>query len=216
MRAALAAAGGPRDGELELPGFSPPMVGLSASIRAEVTQVEFDAGSGRFTALVGVVADGLPAAQLRLSGRLLELVELPVPRRRMIPGDVIATGDLEWVRMRAGLVRGDVVRAMRDAVGQALRFGVQAGAPIRLSDLGRPALVQKGTPVILALDSPGIQLTAQGMAMEPAGLGERVHVLNPASKVVVEAEVTGPGRARVLPGSTPLNTTGRLPQVAAR
>ena len=216
LRTALAAAGAPRDGELELPGFTAPMVGLGAVARAEVAQMEFDGGTGRFTALVSVVADGAPAAQLRLSGRMLEMLELPVPRRRMLPGDVIGAGDLEWLRLRAAQAKGDVVHAMREAVGQALRHAVQPGQPIQLADLGRPMVVQKGTPMLLELDSPGIQLTAQGVAMEPAGIGEQVHVLNPASRVVVATEVTGPGRARVLPGTSPLNTTGRLPQVASR
>ncbi len=216
LRAALAAAGAPRDGDLELPGFAAPVVGMGAKAEAEVTQMEFDGGTGRFTALVNVTADGAPAAQMRLSGRVLEMTELPVPRRRMMPGDVIEKSDLEWVRLRAAQAKGEVVQAMRDAVGQALRRAVQPGQPIQLADLGRPVVVQKGTPMVLALDTPGIQLTAQGVAMEPAGMGERVHVVNPASRVVVEAEVTGPGRARVLPGSAPMNSTGRLPQVASR
>lgn len=216
LRTALAAAGAPRDGDLELPGFTAPLVGMGAKTEAEVTQLEFDGGTGRFTALVSVAADGAPAAQLRLSGRVLEMTELPVPRRRMLPGDVIESGDLEWVRLRAAVAKGEVVHAMREAVGQALRHPVQPGQPIPLADLGRPMVVQKGTPMLLALNTPGIELTAQGVAMEPAGMGERVHVLNPASHVVVEAEVTGPGRARVLPGSAPVNSTGRLPQVASR
>jgi flagellar basal body P-ring formation protein FlgA len=216
LRAALAAAGAPRDGDLELPGFTAPMVGLGAVATAEVTQLEFDGGTGRFTALVNVVADGAPAAQLRLSGRMLEMTELPVPRRRMMPGDVVGAGDLEWVRLRAAQAKGDVVRAMRDAVGLALRHSVQPGQPILLVDVGRPMVVQKGTPMLLALESPGIELTARGVAMEPAGLGEMVHVLNPASRVVLEAEVTGPGRARVLPGTSPLNVTGLLPPAASR
>ncbi len=216
LRTALTAAGAPRDSELELPGFTAPVVGMGAKAEAEVTQLEYDGGSGRFTALVSVAGDGGSAAQLRLSGRMLEMTELPVPRRRMMPGDVIETGDLEWVRLRAAQAKGEVVHAMREAVGQALRHSVQPGQPIQLADLGRPVVVQKGTPMLLALDTPGIQLTAQGVAMEPAGMGERVHVLNPASRVVVEAEVTGPGRARVLPGSAPVNSTGRLPQVTSR
>lgn len=216
LRLALTAAGAPRDGDLELPGFAAPVVGMGAKAEAEVTQMEFDGGTGRFTALVSVTADSAPAAQLRLSGRVIEMTELPVPRRRMVPGDVVENGDLEWVRVRAALAKGEVVRAMRDAVGQALRHAVQPGQPIQLADLGRPVVVQKGQPMVLALDTPGIQLTAQGVAMEPAGMGERVHVVNPVSHVVVEAEVTGPGRARVLPGSAPVNSTGRLPQVASR
>ena len=216
LRTALTAAGAPRDGDLELPGFTAPVVGMGAATEVDVTQLEYDGGTGRFTALLGVMADNAPAAQLRLSGRVLEMTELPVPRRRMAPGDVVEKNDLEWVRVRAAQARGEVVRAMREVVGQALRRSVSPGQPIQLADLGRPVVVQKGMAMLLALDTAGIQLTAQGVAMEPAGIGERVHVVNPVSRVVVEAEVTGPGRARVLPGTAPVNSTGRLPQVASR
>ena len=74
-------------------------------------------------------------------------------------------------------------------------------------------MIERGNTVQLVLDSPGLQLTAQGLAMEPAGVGDVVPVLNPASHMMVRAEVTGPGRARVLPGTAPVLTNK---QVAAR
>jgi len=186
------------------------MLPVDATPALDVTQLEYDGGTGRFTALLSVSADGVPMTQLRLSGRVQEMVELPVPRRRMLPGDVVLADDLQWTRLRATLARGEVVRTTAEAVGQALRRPVQPGQPILLADLGRPVLVTKGMPMLLALDGPGIQLTATGVATEPAGLGERVRVLNPASRVVVEAEVTGPGRARVLPGSQPVPAPNRM------
>ena len=217
LRAALSANGAPRDADLELPGFTTPMLPLDAAPSLDVAQLEYDAGTGRFTALLSVSADGVPATQLRLSGRVQEMVELPVPRRRMLPGDIVLATDLQWTRMRAALARGEVVRTAAEAVGQALRRPVQPGQPLLLTDLGRPVLVVKGTPMLLALDGPGIQLTATGVATEPAGLGERVRVLNPASRVVIEAEVTGPGRGRVLPGSQPVPAGNlALPRLAAR
>jgi flagella basal body P-ring formation protein FlgA len=54
------------------------------------------------------------------------------------------------------------------------------------------------------LATGGLALTAQGQAMEDGNLGERIQVQNPASRAVLEAEVTGPGRVRVAPGSQPL------------
>ena len=208
LHAALAAAGAPHDSDLDLPGFTTPMLPIGAAPGIEIAQLEYDAGTGRFTALVSVAVDGIPLTQLRLSGTVQEMVELPVPRRRMLPGDVVTAADLQWTRMRAIMARGEVVRAAAEAVGQAPRHPVQPGQPILLVDLGRPVLVQKGTPMLLALDTPGLQLTATGVATEPAGLGERVHVVNPASRVIVEAEVTGPGRGRIVPGSQP--TLSRL------
>ena len=61
----------------------------------------------------------------------------------------------------------------------------------------------------MMLDSPGITLTAQGQAMEPGALNERIRVLNPASHAVVEAEVIGPDRVRVAPNKVPMTVSVR-------
>ena len=53
----------------------------------------------------------------------------------------------------------------------------------------------------LTLESPGIQLTAQGVATEPGGIGEHIRVLNALSRTTVEAEITAAGQARVVPGT---------------
>ena len=81
--------------------------------------------------------------------------------------------------VRAGLGRGDVVRLPAQALGQALRHSVPPDQPIPLADLGRPAVVNKGAAMTLTLESPGLQLTAQGVATEPGGIGEHIRVLNP-------------------------------------
>lgn len=204
LRAALQQAGVARDADLELPALAGPMLPVGAPAQVEVAQLDVDGATGRFTGLLNVHSAGLPAAAVRVSGRAVAMVEMPVPRRRMAAGDVVGITDLEWARMRAGQAQGAVVRDVKDALGLALRRSVQPGQPIPADALGRPVVVTKGMTLLLTLDSPGIQLTAQGVAVEPAGLGERVRVKNPLSSVVVEAEVTGPGRARVVPGSAPV------------
>ena len=72
----------------------------------------------------------------------------------------------------------------------------------------RPALVQRGANVQMQLQAPGISLVAQGVAMDSGATGERIRVLNPSSRAVVEAEVIGPGRVRVTPDSI----AGRRPR----
>ena len=176
----------------------------------DAAQVELDAGTGRFTALLDISADGIAPLQLRVSGRTIEMVTVPSVRRRIQPGEVIGMADMDWARLRSGQARGELVRDPSQAVGQSARHALQPGQPIQLADLGRPAIVDKGAPILMTFDNPGIQLTAQGVAMEPAGLGDLLHVLNPVTRVVVEAEVTGPGRARVRPGSKPLAVSNRL------
>jgi flagella basal body P-ring formation protein FlgA len=49
----------------------------------------------------------------------------------------------------------------------------------------------------MSYEIPGMALTAQGRAMEAAPRGGTVAVMNLASRLVVEAQVVGPGRVRV-------------------
>lgn len=220
LRAALAGAGAGSDAEPELAAYAPPMVPAEGAARPAVGQLDYDAKTGRFTAVLMVSAEGMAPVQARLSGRVQEMVDLPVPRRRLLPGDVITAADLQMLRMRVTATRGELVQLAQQAVGQGVRRPVAPGQPIPLADLGRPALVHKGGAVRVVLDGPGIALSAQGIAAEPGGLGERVRVFNPVSRAVLEAEVIGPDQVRVLPGTAPLAPPARpgqaLPQVAAR
>ena len=205
LRTILQNAGAPRDSDIELPIPSIAPLPAGAAPALEFTGTEYLASNGRFTTLLTVNAEGVPPVQLRLSGHVQEMVELPVPRRAMFPGDIVMAPDLQWTRLRIGLARTDVIRFPAQAVGQALRRSVQPGQPITLADLGRPVVVLKGAPLALTLDSPGLALTAQGVATEPGGVGDRIHVSNPFSRAIVEAEITGPGRARVVPAEpTPI------------
>jgi flagella basal body P-ring formation protein FlgA len=212
LRAELLEAGAPRDSEIELPmpTIAPLPAGTPPAL--DFSSTELDAASGRFTTILHVSVPGVPVVELRLSGRIQAMIELPVARRNMAPGEVLMATDIQWTRLRLGLARGDLVRDAHQAEGQALRRPVQAGQPFQIADLGRPVIILKGQPLVLSLDGPGIAVTAQAVANEPGGIGERIHVTNPYSRAVLDAEITGPGRAKVVPGSIPSTPH----QVAAR
>ena len=198
---ALAGAGAHRDAELELGVFTTAPLPAEADPSITVQNLELDGVTGRFSATLDIAAAGAPNTQLRVTGRVQEMVDLPVAKRRLMPGDVIAPEDLQWIRLHSALGRGDVVRLPAQAVGQALKHAVPPNQPIPLADLGRPVVVNKGTAMTLTLESPGLQLTAQGVATGPGGIGEHIRVLNPLSRMTVEAEITAPGQARVVPGT---------------
>ena len=203
LRELLEGAGAPRDCDVELGGFTTPPLPTETPPSLDFAEPSYDSATGRFTTLLTATADGIAPVQVRLSGRVQEMTELPVAKRAMRPGDVVGPDDLQWARLRVGLARGEMVQTVAQAEGQAVRRALQPGQPIGLADLGRPVVVTKGTPLMLSLQGAGIELTAQGVAQQPGGLGERIHVLNPYSQAVVEAEVTGPRTARVVPESRP-------------
>ena len=197
LRAALAVAGVSADADVEMPGFVPPLVPPDGRATADVGQVDYNPTTGQFTAMMLVTATGMSPGHTRLSGRVVDVVELPVAAHRMMPGDIIGAADIQIARLRASAVRSDVAQVPSQAVGMMLRHPVGPGVPLLMADLARPQTVQKGQLVQMQLETPGISVTAQGVAMDGGAVGERVRVLNAASRAIVEAEVMANGRVRV-------------------
>ena len=103
-------------------------------------------------------------------------------------------------------------------LGQTPKRTIVAGQPVEDADVGAPIMVPKGATVVLLLDTPNMSLTAQGLALGSGGRGDVIQVMNPLSRAIVAARVTGAGQATIEPGSTPLvppaRATPRSPEVA--
>jgi flagella basal body P-ring formation protein FlgA len=209
VRAALVAAGASPDCAVELPGFSPPLVPLEARPQPLAGELDYDAASGRFTAMLAVTGPGMEPMNLRIAGQADDTIELPVAVSRLPAGTVVRPDDVRMARVHVAMVHNEMVHSIADAVGQQLRHPVIAGQPLAVANLARPALVQRGSNVEMQLLSPGISLLAQGVAMDSGATGERIRVLNPSSRAVVEAEVIGPGRVRVTPEGMPISMAAR-------
>lgn len=215
LRQALAGAGVSDDAEVTLPGWNPPMV-PETGVHAQIGDLDYDAASGRFNASLMITGDGMAPIRARIGGEVHEMMTVPVVTRRIMPGDVIGPADLRMGRVRGNDINGDFIHVAAGAFGLAPRRPLMPGQKLRVADLVRPPLVLRGAIVSIALEGPGMSLSAQGQALDQGALGEHVRVLNPASRAVLDAEITGPGSVRVLPGSTPLSTTTRFNQVANR
>ncbi len=215
LREALAIAGASDDAEIDLPGFSAPLVPPEVQPQLSIEEFAFNAGSGRFSGTLAITGESVPMIRVHLAGTLREMVEVPVPLHRLLMGSVIRPDDLQMMRVRAGLVRGEVARSMEQAVGLAVRRQALPGQPLLLSQLGRLATVQRGAHVTMQLQAPGLVLLAQGVAQESGGVGDHIQVLNPTSHAVVEAEVVASDRVRVAPGTVPTQQTGGQPMQLA-
>lgn len=210
VRAALAAAGIGADYDITLDGFAAPLVPLDSQATPLVSQLVHDEDSGRFSAFLSVAGDGMDPVQVRITGRADAMVVLPVTTGRLNAGTVLQAQDLRMGRVRASLVHGDVAEQSSEALGKELRHAVQAGQPLSRADLTLPTLVLKGHSIQMSLRTPGLEVVGEGVALESAGLGQHVKVLNPVSRAVLDAEVTGTGEVRVDPDTPPIQPAGRL------
>lgn len=203
LRTALEEVGAPASGDLDLAGFSAPLVARDGELSLSIEQVDYNAASGRFTATLVASTPGEALQRIPLAGRLQEMTELVVPTHRLQPGAIVRAEDLHVTRLRSGAWHGDVVMSAAQAVGLAVRHAVAQGQPIPVAAIGPPQVVLRGARVMMLLRAPGISMAAVGQATEPGALGEVIAVLNPASGALVEAEIVAPDQVRVSPDSMP-------------
>ena len=74
-------------------------------------------------------------------------------------------------------------------VGLEARRAIYAGRPIRLTDIGPPAVIERNQIVPIIFQKNGLQITAEGRSLSRAAPGERVRVMNMSSRNTVNGWV---------------------------
>ena len=196
--AALYERGAEPDSELEL-SMQLSRVHVASDVRANVgvDDVTYDPRTRRFAAVVSIPAGDPAGEKLRLTGRLHNVVKIPVPARIVNRGDIIGERDVKWIRIRADRVLPDTITTLDDLKGMAAKRGLRPDDLVRTADIERPILVERGSLVTVSLQYGPMALTAQGKALESGAMGDTVRIVNSRSKKVFEGEVSGPGRATV-------------------
>ncbi|MEX0969289.1 MAG: flagellar basal body P-ring formation chaperone FlgA [Paracoccaceae bacterium] len=82
-------------------------------------------------------------------------------------------------------------------IGQEARVNIYAGRPILLAEIGPPALVERNALVVLRYSNNLLSITTEGRALNRAGMGEMVRVMNLSSRIVVVGRVRPDGEIEV-------------------
>lgn len=87
-------------------------------------------------------------------------------------------------------------------IGMEARVALYAGRPIRVADVGFPAIVDRNQLVPLVYENNGLVIRTEGRALGRAGVGETVRVMNMSSRNTVSARIGKDGSAYVISGSS--------------
>lgn len=85
-------------------------------------------------------------------------------------------------------------------IGMEARVALYAGRPIRATDVGFPAIVDRNQLVPLIYDANGLTIRTEGRALGRAGVGEVIRVMNMTSRNTVSARIGEDGAAYVMTG----------------
>lgn len=121
--------------------------------------------------------------------------EAVVTTRVIKAGQVIQSADLSVVEANIP----DTVPDVTMIVGQEARVAIYPGRPIRKGQIGPPAIVLRNQLVALTYLAGTLAITTEGRALDRAGVGDMVSVLNLTSRNTVQGRVMPDGSVRVGP-----------------
>ncbi|TNE28647.1 MAG: flagellar basal body P-ring formation protein FlgA [Alphaproteobacteria bacterium] len=177
-----------RFGEIYVSGTAEPEI--------SVTNMDVSPAGGRFAANLALTTPEL-TKNVNVTGMAHRVLEVPVLNRRLRNGDVIAAGDIEFIRMRADNVAESAILDPEKLIGQTPRRVLDAMETVLPDSIAAPLAVKKGEYVTLFLTQGGLHLTARGKALENGAAGDVVRVVNTASSRIIEGEVVGAQSVRV-------------------
>ena len=137
---------------------------------------------------------------MRLTVAILCLAAMPataetlVAARTLRAQTILAPDDLVVAQ---GTVPGTATDPT-EVIGLETRVAIYQGRPIRQADLGPPAIVDRNQLVMLSYVAGPLTIIAEGRALGRGGVGDRIRVMNIASRTTVSGIVAGDGSVRVM------------------
>ena len=104
----------------------------------------------------------------------------------------LQAGDVELARRDVTMV-ADSIATLPAVLGQSSRRSLRAGEVLRQGQLASPVLVKRGAPVNIVARQEQVQVSMDGVAMDPGAQGEVIRVRNATSGTVIRARVVEAG-----------------------
>ncbi len=142
------------------------------------------------------VSCSAPAWRLFVPVRANNDVDAVVLARNVQPGDVLTAADITvGAALSSAALPFDYLSDAAQAIGLTMRRTQPAGAVITAAALEAPEVVRRGELVTLTSGVGQISVKAEGVALEPARLNQRVKVRSSSGRVI-EGTAEGPGQVR--------------------
>lgn len=152
-----------------------------------------DPSTGRFIANVVTERGDVR----RVNGMAMLIVPVPVPLRRLMPGDIVGEADLGTVDLPAGRVGAFTILDPAELVGMQVRSLLTEGRPVVVQSVMQPVVVGRGNLVTIRYSDGALELTAPGRALGDAHRGQEVRIVNLVSNTTVSGIARADGTVEV-------------------
>lgn len=178
---------------------TPPTITLPQSENASVQigSFDYDPSNSHFSAEIIAPSLDNPIKRQIVSGKVEQIIELPVLSRPLQNGQLISAADINWIELPAYKVQHDYVLSTNALVGMTSRRMIMAGEPIRQTEVIEPLLVKRGDSVRITYQEGPIQLISEGKALQNGARGDLIRVVNYSSNRTIDATITQSGSVEV-------------------
>jgi len=153
--------------------------------------------AGRLPVALRVSVDQKFQRRLRLTAMVSVSQDIVKVLRPVKRGDLISEEDVELVTVQRNRLYKNPAIRLEDVVGYQATRSLQSGRVIKLNQVQKPALVEKGEQVTLVVSSGPMKITAPGLSIESGTENSLVRVKNQQSKKIVYGRVIGPNMVEV-------------------
>ncbi|MDD2877142.1 MAG: flagellar basal body P-ring formation chaperone FlgA [Acidiphilium sp.] len=188
-----------------------PMVPLNSAPDISVNQIAYDRSNGNFSATILVTTPSMNPVSTTIAGFATRAVRAVVATHNLFAGEIMGSKDLKlaWIPQTT-LPHGAIIDPSQ-AFGMQTTRAILMDAPLGSHAIASATLINRGATVSLAVDMPGLKVTAVGIALTAGAIGSIIPVMNPSSREIVQAVVDGPDHAHVIPGSMPTRDHNIVP-----
>jgi flagellar basal body P-ring formation protein FlgA len=173
-------------------------------MRVVLSELRYDQRKGRYDAILTAGLRSGEAASIPTSGRVDQLVEVPVPARPIARGETLRPEDVTTGTALAASLPSDALRRSEDLVGQQASRPLIPGRAARAGDLVAPWLVRRGDDASMVFRRGALQIVGAAVVLENGRQGESVRVRNAGSGETRRAVVVGTRQVEVTdPGAVP-------------
>lgn len=138
---------------------------------------------------VRLLVDGHMAKRTSVSAYIEVWQEVVLAARPLGRNQPITREDLQIERMNMARVPANALLRLDQAIGRRANRAIAVNSILRVDQVDLPPVVRKGDVVQVLAESGRLKITTQAVAQENGGLGQRIQVMNLASKKNVHARI---------------------------
>lgn len=143
---------------------------------------------------VSISVDGTFVRQVFVGYRIQQYVRTAVAAHDLVPGTVLADGDVTMARVP---YTGQRINGVDVLMGRRILSAIRAGQQIAIESTQTNQIVKPGSTVVLIVHDGGVAVVADVVARTGGGLGDEVQLYNPQTRKSLSGTIIGPDRVEL-------------------